>query len=341
MKIKFIYTLIVCFMFCNHTWSQSTLQSKQMIGITPIVCNELNLPVDANKAVTQKLVQIATKNGFGSTSGAFILTANPVVVDKQVTATAPSKYIVNIDISLYVINIGERVIINEITIPLRGIHRLENKAFISAIQQLNTSNPRVRNFMEQARTKIVDYYATQTPTILSKASSMAERENYKGAMQLLSSIPDFIEQYPAVIDLMDQIYKKELEVNTIAIMQSAKAEIIKKDYDKAMSIILSVNPVSPNAKAAYAMIDQINVKIEQETAKADEQRRLELEEEKRKFDLQREDMLKLQKDEIVLEKARIESMNKYAAESFKNEQNIRKTVDESVSRAVASLILGL
>lgn len=336
MNIKSIYTLILCLMFCNYTWSQNTIQSKQMIGITPIMCNELNLPVDANNAMTQKLIQIATKNGFGSISGVFILTANPVIVDKQVTATAPSKYIVNIDVSLYVINVGERVVINEITIPLRGIHRLENKAFISAIQQLNTSNSKVRNFMDQARTKIVDYYATQTPTILAKASSMAEREDYRGAMKLLSSIPDFIEQYPAVIDLMDQIYSKELEANTIGIMQSAKAEIVKKDYEKAMSIILSVNPVSPNAKDAYAMIDQINVKIEKEKAEADEQRRLELEEEKRRFDLQRADMLKLQEDKMVLEKARIESMK----ESSKSAQNTKKTVDESVSKAVASLILG-
>lgn len=338
--IKYILTLSLCLICCKNVSAQSTFNSKQMIGITPMVCYELDLPMDANKALAQKLSQVATKNGFGSTSGQFVLTANPVITDKQVTATAPSRYIVNIDLSIYVINVGEKVVVNEITIPLRGMHRLENKAFISAINQLNSSNPNVRNFMEQARTKIVDYYSTQTPTILAKATSMAEREDYEGAMQLLSSIPDFIELYPAVINLMDQIYEKELEVKTIAIMEHAKTEIINGRYENAMKIILKVNPVSPNAKDAYAMIDQIKAKMDQAIAAANEEKRLQLEEEKRKFDLQREDMLRLQDNNMELEKARIESMGEYAAESG-NAQSSRNSSDsKATSNSIASLILG-
>lgn len=175
-KLTFI---IILFLATYSSWSQNTIQPTQMIGITPVVCKELNLPVDALNSLNQKLLQIVTKNGFGSVSGDFVLTANPVITNKQMTPTAPQQFIVDIDLSIYIINVAEEIIIAEITLPLKGINRLENKATISAINNLKSNNPTIRNFMNQSRSKIINYYSTQASTALAEAEAISERGDDK------------------------------------------------------------------------------------------------------------------------------------------------------------------
>ncbi|MBE9488475.1 MAG: hypothetical protein IMY73_04750 [Bacteroidetes bacterium] len=331
--IKRLMILAFACIATTATYAQKTLNSKQMIGITPIVCNELDLPGDANRSLTQKLRQISTKNGFGAISSNFILTANPVVVDKQMTPSAPAQFIVELDVSIYVVNVSEQIIVNEITTTVKGINRLENKAFIAAINRLNARTPAIRNFMEQSRTKIVSYYTTKLPKIISNAKSLAEREEYDKALAILGTVPDCVEGYEAVVDLMSQTYKTKLKIETTALIQEAKSEITQGNYDDAMDIINNVNPVSPNAKEAYAMLDKINNKIEAEKRAATAERLAALEEQKRQFDLKRIDMQKQQQNNFELSKLTAESAKEVAiaqankdAEIAKNDAVLRTTL---------------
>ncbi len=336
MNIKNICISALCIVGSYGANAQNTLNSKQLIGITPMVCNELNFPTDANKAITQKLIQISTKNGFGSTSGAFIITANPVITSKQATATAPSQYIVDVDMSIFVVNVADELIIGEITVPLKGIDRLENRAFMSAVRSLKSNDPTIRNFMEQTRAKIVDYYVTQSPGLLDKAGALAQQGEYKKAMSILSSIPTFTDVYPAVLELMNDVHSKQIELNTTQLMQTAKAEIIDEDYPAAMSTIASVDPASPNAKEAYAMLDEVSKKFEKYKEKQNESERKELEEEKRRFDIVRKDMNKLQADKVALEAATTKSLKLSGATN----EEAKNMINATISKAVASMILG-
>ena len=332
---KYVYIILICFFISPRVIAQEAMESKQMIGITPMVFEQLGLPADAHRSLSMKLRQISVRNGFGSASGAFVLTADPVIVDKQMTATAPSQFIVNVDLSMYIVNVAEMSIVSELTVSLRGVDRLENKAMISAINSLSSSNPTVRNFMENSRKKIISYYTTNIPTILAQAETLVDMENYDGALRMLSSVPDFVDQYPAVLDLMTQTYKKNLEMQTLALIKAAKSEIINGNYTEALTIINKTNPTSPNAKEAYAVIDVIEGKIETQKAKEDANNRLALEEQKRRFDLQREDMLRGQEDKAELDLARVDAMTKVNEQQSKTSKLSKKQ-----EKSIVSLLFG-
>lgn len=266
MKTKIVLILIVFLTFnCLHGWSQSTVSAEKLVGITAATPDDLDIPDDACKSLLNKLRSIASRSGYGSTSSAFFLVGEPYIIDKQMTPTVPAQFVVDVELSLYIYNNYDSVIVHEITIPLKGIHRLENKAMIAAINTLQPTNPNVRKFMNTGREKIVDYYTAKTPKIIEKAQQLAKNEEYFEAIKLLNSIPEFIDQYSAVLNMTTQIYQKMLAIETTKLIKKANAEIIKGNFIDALTIIVEVNPISPNSDEAYALMTKIDSQLNVKT----------------------------------------------------------------------------
>ena len=89
------------------------VDNGQKIAITPAVCDDLPLPENAKRALGQKLLQMATQNGFGASAGAFVLTANVNTVDKIMSGTIPAQFIVDLEVSVYIVNLTENIIAAE------------------------------------------------------------------------------------------------------------------------------------------------------------------------------------------------------------------------------------
>lgn len=254
--------LILTSLLCSlPIFAQQTLDSKQMVGITPMMYDQVKLPPDAKSAMTLKLRQLATQNGFGSMSQDFVITADVVTVDKQRTTTAPVQFIVELQVSIYVVNALEKVIINETSMGVKGIGAYDSKAIINAINQINAKTPEMRSFMNQSRTKIVDYYVTMTPSIMKKASSLAESGRYDEALRALSSVPTCIDQYPAVADMLKDVYLKKLDSQAQSAINKANAEIALGNYSKAIEAMVAIDPLSPQSSQVSGMISKIESKL--------------------------------------------------------------------------------
>lgn len=266
MKSKILLILTLLLALNNlQVKAQNSVNAEKLIGITAVTANDVDIPNDACKSLLNKLRSIASKNGYGSTSSAFFIVGEPYIIDKQMTPTVPAQFIVDVELSLYIYNYYDGVIVHEITIPLKGIHRLENKAMIAAINTLQTTNPNIRKFMDIGREKIVDYYMVKVPKIIEKAQQLANNEDYYEAIKLLHSVPEFANQYSAVLDMTTQIYQKMLAIETIKSINEANVEIIKGNYTDALTIILEVNPISPNSNEAYALMTKIDSLINEKT----------------------------------------------------------------------------
>lgn len=257
--------------------AQQSLNPKEMIGITPMLSQYLDVPEDARNSLNIKLGQMATQNGFGSNSGDFILTANLAVLDKQATATAPVQFIVEMEVSVYVLNVAESVVVDELSFVTKGIGNYENKAIISAINQIKPKSSEVRSFMGGVRTKIIDYYNTRMPAILAKAQSLADRDEYAQALAVLAPIPEVVDQYPVVADQMAAIYIKMVDKEAVAAILKAKGMMAQRNYEDALEALMAVNPSSTKSSEAFAMIDQIKTLI-------DERERLALGEKMREYE---------------------------------------------------------
>lgn len=293
--------LFVIWIFCCLPWNgigQKILSSKDMVAITPAVPSELALPEYARKALYQKLIQVVTQNGFGSISGDLFLTANVIVTDKQVTATVPAQFVVNLEVSFYLLNLQEKVILAEMALPLKGIDKTENKAMSQAINNLNPRNPTVRNFMNQCRIKVIDYYTTRIPALLAKARSLADRTDYTGALAVLAAVPESVDEYPAVADLMVSIYVQKIDKEATVAIQEANAQLAAQDYIAALNALLTVDTSSTHFGKATKMIASIKQQLD---AKA----KVEAEAELAKYEAELAARQKAHDDEVMLKKMRI------------------------------------
>lgn len=279
--------------------------AQSQVCLTPYVCDELRLPADARNSLEQKMLQMTTQNNFGSAAGEFILTVNPMVVDKQATATVPVQYIVDLEVSFYVVGMQEQVIVDETSVRVRGIGRTEGKAYIAAVNRINARTPALRQFMDSAREKIVDYYAGRVPVLLAKAQSQADRADYEGALATLAVVPESVPEYPTVAERMAGIYTQMVDKYATVSIQEAKSKIALRDYEGALDALLYVDPTSTRFDEAARMVDGIRNTIDARE-QAELQARLE------RMEYQREMAQRAHDDEMMLRKMQIDASQKTA-----------------------------
>lgn len=253
--LKFYLTIVILFnVLC--------MNGQQMIGVTPYLGSDSGAPKGTEKTLEHKLTQLVTQSGFGSVSGEFFLTCNVLVVNKEAVPTIPVQYSVELEVSFYLVNALEQVIIGEYPVTVKGLESNETKAYIQALNLVNPRNPKLRKFMTDCRDKIVAYYAARTPVLIAKAQSLADRQQYNAAMAVLGTIPECVEEYPAVAELSTKVYVKMLDRDATAAINRAKSALAEKKYGEALGFINSVNPASTYANRAYAMIDDVKSGIE-------------------------------------------------------------------------------
>ena len=322
--------LLVSILIPTAVWSQGDpLSSKEMVAITPVVCEGIELPADADQALMMKMNQMVTANGMGAFSLRYALVPNVVVVDKQTTGTVPVQFIVSLEVSFYILDVTEEIIVAETSFTTRGIDRLENKAIIRAINQIASRSPQVKTFMEKSRSKIIDYYTTRVPTVLQKAQSLADREQYAEAIALLSAVPESIDEYPLVAEQMSAIYKKSLDQTAVAAIQQAKGAIALKNYEEAFETLQEVNPLSSYSDEAFAMIESVHQQLAEEERLQKEEEMRRYEDRLRQNEQARQDALALQ--QLQLETAR-EAVSTVTGENSENAADMAESFNEKVNK---------
>lgn len=303
MRRKLYGLLLASLIIPVTAWSQgNTLSSKEMVAITPVVCEGAELPADAERALMMKMNQMVTANGMGASSLRYALVPNIVVVDKQATGTIPVQFIVSLEVSFYVLDVTEEIIVAETSFTTRGIDRMEHKAVIQAINQIASRSPQVKTFMERSRSKIIDYYTTRIPALLQKAQSLADREQYNEAIALLAAVPESVDEYPLVAEQMSAIYKKSLDQTAVGAIQQAKGAIALKNYEEAFEALQKVNPLSSYSKEAFAMIESVHQQLAEEERQQKEEEMRRYEDQLRQNEQARQDAVALQR--LQLETAR-------------------------------------
>lgn len=253
----FIIAISILTLFSGTIKGQQLMSASEMITITPMVPSELNFSNEVKTSLKTRLNQIVTQNGFGSISGQFVLTANIQTVDKQVTATAPQQFVTKLEVSLYVVDLIQMVVINELSVPVTGVDRIENKSIINAVNQIKPKSSSIQSFMNASRSKIIDYYNTQIPALITKAQTMASQNKYDEALAMLAGIPENVNQYPAVAKLMTDIYVKGADYISACSVRDAKAAIAAKDYNGALDALESVDPTTKHAAEVPSIIEEL------------------------------------------------------------------------------------
>lgn len=262
-KITLSLLLLPIIAFCQNSNTDQNDASK--ISLRVLVAPQVEALSDiASSQLTEKLNQIVSQNGFGGSGfdDRFLLAANISVTSKNITATAPAVYALDLDLSL---TIGDGLLGTKFyntVISLKGVGSNETKAYIDAIKQIKPSDNNFKSLLEKGRTKIIDYYKQNCNTLLQEVKSLENQKKYEEAIYKLMAIPNVsTECYSKATTQIELIYKKMSErdcktkLNEGEAIWSAKPTI--EGANEVAAILGKIDAETECYKSAKAMLSKI------------------------------------------------------------------------------------
>ena len=228
------------------------------------------MPKIARKNLVNKLKQVVTKNGLGGSpfNTRFIISANIMVMSKDILPGPPSMHAYNLDITLYIGDGYEGTVFASETISVKGVGTNENKAYISALKRISPKNPDIQAFVKNGKEKIIQYYKDNCDLIIKKANSMADQNKYDQAIFMLTAVPSACEEcYVKAMAAINPIFKKKIDKDCKIKLQKAtgiwNASQDMAAAEEAGAILASIDPDASCAGQARTLSNKIAAKVKQ------------------------------------------------------------------------------
>jgi hypothetical protein len=271
---NFIAVLILTFATINSN-AQVKLDDFGRIVLNTYLPDNIAIPTEAKTLLLTKLNQITSNNGMGGSQSnpRFIITANVNVGTKDIIAGPPQMIAQNLDVTLFIGDAITNTIFSNTILSLKGVGTNENKAFIEAFKTINPKNKEVIAFLEEGKTKIINYYSTNCDFIIKDAQTLLKQEKYDEAIFQLSLVPDVCKDcYFKCLDTLTQIYQQKIDADCKVKLNEAKvtwtASQTPNGAEKAGDILSTINPMANCQTDVTAFINAIDAKL-----KADEKAR--------------------------------------------------------------------
>lgn len=270
--MKQILLIIGLFVIAQCGFSQNQLAKADDVGriaLTTVVPKQIaGMPPQAESLLKNKLNEVATKNGMGgsATNPQFILTANVAIITKDVTPTAPPMIAYNLEITFYVADYVNKIKFSSTTVALKGVGKNEEKAYISAIKNINAGAPAVKACIEEGKNKIIEYYNSKCDFIIKEAQTLAEQKKFGEAIYKLTSVPDVCKEcYMKSMDNVKPIYQMYMDDKCNKDLAKARTTWGGTlSYDgavQAQSYLAGITPDAKCYKEAQELIKEIKAKV--------------------------------------------------------------------------------
>ena len=167
-----------------------------------------DIPQEAASQLENRMHQLITANGIADTdpNGRFVITAKSFIVTKDIIGGAPQRVSQKIDFTFMIGDIIENKVFESYTFSAIGIGINENKSYINAITKMKTNSPQFTSFVEKAKEKIIQYYATRCEQIIIEAKQQAANHDYQQAIYQLMQVPNICDCAEKCQTLMIEYY---------------------------------------------------------------------------------------------------------------------------------------
>ena len=179
------------------SYTQVKLDDFGRVILNSHLSEKLVLTSEVKNTLLTKIEQITSSNGMGGSqiNPRFIITANVTIGSKNIIAGPPQMLAQNLELTLFIGDAITNTIFSTISMSLKGVGNNENKAYIDAFKNIYPKNKEVVAFLEEGKTKIINYYSTNSDFILKDAQTLTKQEKYDEAIYKLSLVPDVCKEY--------------------------------------------------------------------------------------------------------------------------------------------------
>ena len=150
------------------------------------------IPQSCVDYLSNSLTTAITTDGLAAQSEyltPFLLVPKVNIATKNTLATTQQQVVLTLDVNLQVVDNTNGTVFASTIINLKGVGTNEIKAYNAAFRSINKSNAKIREFVSNAKAKIIAYYEKEGDNIIQKALHLAEQHKYEEAFYLLSTMP--------------------------------------------------------------------------------------------------------------------------------------------------------
>lgn len=264
---KLIFIIIVLSIQVSN--SQNKLNDINRIVLNTYIPEQSEpIPDQAKSLLENKLSQIASSNGMGGSAinPRFVIMANIAVLTKDIVPGPPQMLSYNLEVTFFIADAIDLKKFANATIEIKGVGTNENKAYIDAIKKINVKNKNIITFIEEGKSKIIDFYNTQCDFIIKDAESYSKKGEYDAAILKLVTVPDVCEKcYITCMDKMNEIYQQKIDKECLLIMREANnvwlANPNANGAEKVAEILNKISPFSTCEPDASMLMKKIENKL--------------------------------------------------------------------------------
>ena len=218
------------------------------IMLSPCVESAIDGLTSNNVLIAEnKLRNVISSLGQQSADGSrFVLACKISALDSEVTGT---KLIQRLDVTYAVGDELTNTCYGSTSVEVTGIGNTEAQAMTSALRNLRP-NAELKKIVSVATERIKEYYDKNSPAIIKKAKTLMAKQSWEEALYELAYIPEESACYSEALDLMETIYKANLNHDAKQLLSQAQA-------------LWSADPnPGETAKEALELLGQINTSAE-------------------------------------------------------------------------------
>jgi len=294
-------------------FSQNSLASADdaaRIAITAYVDSDLGFNHEVGKQLRNKMNAILTKQGLaGSKNQRFIITANADVLSEDVVVTTKEMYQYQLEVHFIIGDGIDGIKFATASQTVQGLGETKAAAYLQAIRKIKPSDPAFQNMVNESKTKIIEYYNSKCDFIISEAKTLADKQDYDGAIYKLMSVPDVCKDcYDKCMKSVASIYQAKIDEEGARLLAEARAIWAAGQNadtgEQAGAILSQINPSSKSYAGATLLSEEIAKRIK--------------EIDQREWDF----ALKQQQDEVDIQKSNIKAMRDIGVAFGENQQPI-------------------
>lgn len=257
--MKKIILFLIAFLTSFTTYAQDCEMPLHVViyqGAQQLDASSINL-------MTNKLRQIVVKNGIvgGSDASTFAITADVDVINKEIIAGSPTKYIYVLNVNLYIANTYDQTIYASTSVEVRCAGNSETKAFVEGIKRISPNNAEVQAFVKAGKDKILAYYDKNYKNIIKQAKAKAALYEYEEAIFLLMAVPVCSTGYDTCMKEVKNIFQQYIDRQcdeNLANAQAAWMSGFSKENASVAAVFLSeIYPDAACYSDAQALVKEI------------------------------------------------------------------------------------
>lgn len=266
MKHIFFLTVIYFCSFTTHAQNElGKSDDAARIAIKAYIPDNFgDITPKAQDALRTRLERILTKNGLAGASydQRFILTAKVVEMRKDFVPGTPPIYNYELEVTLMIGDAVEGTLFATNVTDVKGAGNTQTDAYLSAIKKLKDSDPGYQAFIENGKTKIIEYYNSRCDFILKEAESLVGQNEFQAAIATLTAIPDICKAcYDKAVEAVAPVYQMQIDRQCkLDLAEAVNAWNESQDGSGASAASSFLSQIDPNS-SCYAEARNFSSKI--------------------------------------------------------------------------------